>query len=310
MRRNAPPAQENTQVELFNKTVARRFGTESVTTFFAKPALKDPIAISRIVLPLPTGHWTQVIVPEPAYAVHVMISPHARVEARVGGRLARLEPLSAGEIFLCDLGECPTAFIEDPLETVRFHISRRCLDDLAYERGLRHVASLRPRLGFRDPVLHGLCLALLGHIQVFGRVDQLFLDNIALAFHSHVVDRYGESRANGGRRGRLAPWQLGRACELMTARMEQGTTIAELAEVCELSASHFARAFRGTTGLPPHQWLMNARMERAKALLEIDFLPLREIALACGFSDQSHFTRAFTVQEGTSPARWRRLRLG
>ena len=73
--------------------------------------------------------------------------------------------------------------------------------------------------------------------------------------------------------------------------------------------SHFERAFRQTTGMPPHQWLTKHRVERAKALLSLGSLELAEIAEACGFADQSHFTRVFSRCEGVTPGRWRRRRL-
>jgi AraC-like DNA-binding protein len=73
-----------------------------------------------------------------------------------------------------------------------------------------------------------------------------------------------------------------------------------------LSAKHFARAFRQSTGVPPHRWLIEKRIERAKALLLGGGLSLAEIALACGFADQSHFTAAFRRGTGITPGAYRR----
>jgi AraC-like DNA-binding protein len=77
-------------------------------------------------------------------------------------------------------------------------------------------------------------------------------------------------------------------------------SIADLAAECRLSPSHFARA---STGTPPHKWLLNRRIDRAKALLLGGGDALSQIALACGFVDQSHFTRVFARSEGLSPGR-------
>jgi transcriptional regulator GlxA family with amidase domain len=73
-----------------------------------------------------------------------------------------------------------------------------------------------------------------------------------------------------------------------------------------LSTSHFTRAFRASTGLAPFQWLAHRRVDTAKVLLRQRRVSLREIALACGFSDQSHFTRVFSRIVGTSPGTWQR----
>ena len=73
-----------------------------------------------------------------------------------------------------------------------------------------------------------------------------------------------------------------------------------------LSPSHFARAFRGSTGMPPHRWLLNRRIEKAKDALHNTQASLAAVATACGFADQSHFTRVFTRFVGISPGAWRR----
>lgn len=107
-------------------------------------------------------------------------------------------------------------------------------------------------------------------------------------------------------RSGLAPWQLRRAKEMMCSRLQQGVPLAELARAVNLSPGHFVRAFKQSTGQPPHRWLVEQRIEKAKQLLVNTSLSLAEIALACGFSDQSHFGRVFSRATHTSPGAWRR----
>jgi AraC family transcriptional regulator len=107
-------------------------------------------------------------------------------------------------------------------------------------------------------------------------------------------------------RGGLAPWQLRRAKEMLISRLDEPISLAELARACKLSPSHFARAFRQTTGQPPHRWLMEQRIEKAKQLLVDTTLSLAQIAQRCGFADQSHFTRVFAQLVQSSPGQWRR----
>lgn len=108
-------------------------------------------------------------------------------------------------------------------------------------------------------------------------------------------------------RGGLAPAQERRVKELMVAGIDENISLVRLATECGLSSRHFARAFRQSTRLSPHRWLMKCRVERARELLAKGGLSLTEIALTCGFADQSHFTRAFTAFFGTSPGAWRRI---
>ena len=75
------------------------------------------------------------------------------------------------------------------------------------------------------------------------------------------------------------------------------------------SPSYFIKAFKTTTGRTPHRWLQEYRVGKAKGLL-LRSLSIAEIALECGFADQSHFTRVFRNVTGTPPGMWRRQRDG
>jgi len=72
------------------------------------------------------------------------------------------------------------------------------------------------------------------------------------------------------------------------------------------SIGHFSRAFKASTGVPPHQWLMLERVAMAEGLLAKSSTPLVHVAGMCGFADQSHFCRVFTRFKGCSPGVWRR----
>ena len=108
-------------------------------------------------------------------------------------------------------------------------------------------------------------------------------------------------------RGGLSPGQLQRAQDLMIESLKARVPLARLARECGLSERHFARAFRQSTGLPPHRWLVDHKVERAKQLLPNPLLSLSDVARTCGFADQSHFSRMFSALVGLSPGLWRRL---
>jgi AraC family transcriptional regulator len=106
--------------------------------------------------------------------------------------------------------------------------------------------------------------------------------------------------------GGLAPWQLRRAKEILSANLDGRVALEEVARDCHLSVSYFSRAFRQSMGTAPHQWLLAHRVEVAKEKLRDERLSLLDVALACGFADQSHLTRVFTRIVGISPGAWRR----
>src|SRR6266853_1776646 len=107
-------------------------------------------------------------------------------------------------------------------------------------------------------------------------------------------------------KGGLTPWQLSRAVEYIRRHAARPVTISEVAASIELSDSHFRRAFKIATGLPPHQWLLSVRIGEAQKLLKEGATSLSEIAIVTGFVDQSHFSRAFQKVVGVSPRVWQR----
>lgn len=106
--------------------------------------------------------------------------------------------------------------------------------------------------------------------------------------------------------GGLADWQRDLAVRRLLGNLTGEFPVAELAGSCGLSRSHFTRAFRISMGTPPHRWLVRERVRRAADLLGRTDDSIAEIALGCGFCDQSHLTRSFHTMIGISPAAWRR----
>ncbi|QGW78133.1 helix-turn-helix domain-containing protein [Pseudomonas alkylphenolica] len=105
------------------------------------------------------------------------------------------------------------------------------------------------------------------------------------------------------------PCAVARAKELMDSRLAYPPSLQELAESVNLSPFHFARVFRQATGLPPHAWLKQRRLSRARELLKSDCLPFN-VAFALGFSDQSHLNRQFKQAYGVTPGEYRRACVG
>ncbi|MDX2205977.1 MAG: AraC family transcriptional regulator [Hyphomicrobiaceae bacterium] len=103
----------------------------------------------------------------------------------------------------------------------------------------------------------------------------------------------------------LPPARLTRVKDFIEANLDRDLGLADIAAAAELSPFHFARAFKHQTGVPPHHYLMERRVDRARQLLAASQVSLAEIALACGFAGQSHFTTAFKRHTGVTPGAWR-----
>jgi len=107
-------------------------------------------------------------------------------------------------------------------------------------------------------------------------------------------------------RGGLAPWQVRRLGVHIQANLGGRLSLAELADVAGLSASHFSRAFRQTFGQAPMRYVSGQRVQRAKELILDSQTNLADVALACGLCDQAHLSRLFRRVVGASPSFWRR----
>lgn len=106
----------------------------------------------------------------------------------------------------------------------------------------------------------------------------------------------------------LAPWQVRRVMVHIEANLGESIRNKDLAALARVSTFHFNVAFRNSVGRPPHEYLIQRRIERAQGLMLSTDTPLSEIAIECGFADQAHFTRQFRSVCGETPAAWRRAR--
>jgi AraC family transcriptional regulator len=287
--------------------IGERFGLGRPPTALVRTASVAPIGFTRLRSDATSHDRAKDVPAERAFSFHVALQP-ASVDLWVDGKHRLAAPVQPGATFLFDLSRNPVSQIHTTFDILRFYISQASLDELAFDRGLRRTEGFaRPCLGRHDGVMHGLAMALLRSIEQPNESTALFLDHMGLAFHAHVTTEYGNSTApTHAVSGGLSPWQLRRALDFIIEHLDGDPTIAQLAQQCGLSAGHFGRAFRQTVGVTPHQWLLWKRVDRARDLLSCGRLELAEIAVACGFVDQSHFTRVFARIEGRSPGRWRR----
>ena len=168
---------------------------------------------------------------------------------------------------------------------------------------------LKPRPMFADAGI--LCLA-----QLFAdecETDQphsrLYGDNLSMALLL-ALSRLAAPETRSIRHGQLAPWQLRRVTDYLAAHLAEDIPLQILANLVKLSRSYFSRAFKVSTGLAPHQWLLQARISKAKQLLLESDRALAQIAIDVGFADQAHFTRTFRRETGESPGAWQRARWG
>jgi AraC family transcriptional regulator len=124
----------------------------------------------------------------------------------------------------------------------------------------------------------------------------------------HLITQYHSSNQTPKKVGGLAPYQLRLVQNFLEERIDRDVSLAQLAQIADLSTFHLCRAFKQSTGLPPHRWRMARRIERARDMLETTDLTVMEVAAAVGFDNPSGFASAFRKALGVTPSDYRRQR--
>ena len=245
----------------------------------------------------------------PALLVSIFVRPVAGQDYRlwVDGKVVSSGPIAAFRANVIDLAAEPAMWGGCGLNHVHFHVRRAAIDDAAADLGYERIGGVRLSVAVEDVVLAQFTKSILPILGGDIQASPLALDQLELLVGTHVMQRYGATRptrtmVSGG----LAAWQRRRATELLRENLDGTVRLADVAQACELSVSHFARSFKASFGVSCHRWLTDRRIERAKELLAVTDTPLIDVSSQSGFGDQAAFTRTFQRLVGLSPGRWRR----
>jgi len=287
--------------------LARYFRADASSHVVTRTLQKSKLAVTRILRDAPGHGMTSPLPTQAAFSVLLQLRDSPKRELFLGGRSVYRGGYGARTTSIVDLEEEPTANLESPFDVVHFYVSRAALNEIADDRGAPRIATLACERGAFDPTVWHLGEALLPALERPDEIGAMYADHLLMATHTYFAIAFGGMRLPAYRsRGGLAPWQVRCATDLMIARLGQDMSLSEVAEACGLSPNYFARAFKQSVGTPPYRWLLLQRVLHAKSLLRDADRALSDIATACGFADQSHFTRAFTSIVGASPGAWRK----
>jgi AraC family transcriptional regulator len=165
---------------------------------------------------------------------------------------------------------------------------------------------LRPGLAVDDRFIPSIADALVD-LATRDASATLLAESLGLTLAAHLVQTRASPDAGGSapRGGAMVPAKLRLLTEFIEARLESTISVSDLANLAGMSVFHFAHCFKQTTGLAPHQYVLRRRIERARHLLVNPRLSVADVALRCGFSQQSHFSETFRRLVGTSPRLYR-----
>ncbi|XYI03590.1 helix-turn-helix domain-containing protein [Sorangium sp. So ce1128] len=280
----------------------------------------DALASARIDASSAGLGWPEVHVEvgyNPSWDVHDLTvrahylalntDPHALTfEARIDGRPREIT-LAPGQLWFCPAGESFTHRVTAP---AGFALVTLEPEKLLRVLGEDDERELRRTYAVDCPQLEHLVRALAAEAERGGPSGALFVDALATALAVQVVGTFGVKAppALSARGGELSRGALRRVLALIEAELGDALTVERMAAVAGLSPAHFARAFKRSLGVAPHQHVMRRRLEQARLSLEARDADILNVARRLGFSDQAHLTRLFKREFGVTPGQYARER--
>lgn len=216
---------------------------------------------------------------ENAFVIALQLRTCTDFDLYADGRLIRPRQFDAGAVAIGDLRTTLATDLRDPFHAIDLYLPTRALDMISDDLGLARVDELRhsPGTAVRDATIRDLLLSMRPALAAPAEhTSTLFVDHVAHAIATHVAHQYGGLLLpTVPNRGGLAPSQARRVKELLSANLSGRILLTDLAAACNLSVRQFTRAFRQTTGMAPHRWLLQRRIEKAQDLLRVPPDPWR-----------------------------------
>jgi AraC family transcriptional regulator len=257
------------------------------------------------------AHWKHeplhdVVEPMTHHVIMAYNGTMQRMERR-SGRSVAIGTFRPGVVIIIPEGSSSRWDIPKPVDVVQLYLPHAMLERVAREADTASRIDLMERTAHPDLITSRLLLSAADSLEGNGTLDTLFrhqlIDLLAtrvLAAHSGALTIFQPTL------GGLAPKALLRAIERLRSDSDADVSLAALASDAGLSRFHFCRAFKESTGLSPHAWLRQHRLEQAMNMLRDTDAPVVSVAAALGYASQTAFAAAFRKLTGESPSGWRR----
>lgn len=291
----------------YGDRLASRFRIEAAPSFVTRTLQDDVLAVTKLKCDLENNGLTEPIPREDALLVTLQLKFCLAHDLWIDGKPAKTAPLPAGSVSIYDLRASPMINSISAFRNLNFYFPRTALDAINDIEGSRRCRDLipNPGEGFEDPIIRALGHSLTPAFERPEEANTQFVDQVTTATAAYVARMLGSDEPLTPPVRRLHSRQLERLREMIRADPSGQIRIANMAAECGMTIRSFREAFRTTTGVSPHEWLLECRVQLALNLLRNDSAAVEEVASASGFSSPAHLIRVFYAVIGTHPDEWR-----
>jgi AraC family transcriptional regulator len=211
-----------------------------------------------------------------------------------------------GNLFLTGPGELPARRSKGESEFLVLEIAPKFVLWAADELVTSRPFEIQQLWAAKDEQLRYIMLTLHNELLAKCPSGRLFGEYMGLSFATALLTNHSTGPGRLSQyRGGLSPYKLRQVTEYISENLSNNLSLAEMANLLQMGPCHFARAFKESTGLSPHQYVLRRRVERALQMLKETPSNLADIAYDLGFSSQGHFTTVFSKIVGVSPSSYR-----
>lgn len=257
------------------------------------------------------AHWKHgalhdVVEPMTDHVIMTYPTGVQRLERRSGKSVA-VGTARSGVVTIIPAGSSARWDIPGPVNVVQLYLPHRTLERVAMGAGASAPNDLLERTGHPDPVTSRLLISAADVLEGNATLDALFRQQLTDLLATRLLAAHtGLLTPSQPTMGGLSPKVLLRAVERLRSNSEADVSLAALASEAGLSRFHFCRAFKESTGLSPHAWLRQHRLEQAMNMLRDTDESVVSVAAALGYASQTAFAAAFRKLTGETPSDWRR----